>query len=113
MNILCCCSSALHGGKLLASTPLCIGLFTVALGPNAFSIAVEQNPFSELLSAAFAPNRVASKSQLVQRPHYGSINPRLKWKHKSSEVIVPALEHGMIHSGSGRVMTKIAISHGP
>ena len=35
-----------------------------------------------------------------------AINPCLKWKthqQKSSEVIVPVLEHGQLHFGSGRV----------
>ena len=37
---------------------------------------------------------------------------------KSSEVIIPVLEHGRLHVGSGRasvlnIMIKIAISHGP
>ena len=43
--------------------------FTMALGRNTFSNAVKLNPFRELLSAAFAPNRVAPKSQFAQGPH--------------------------------------------
>ncbi len=39
-------------------------------------------------------------------------------QQKSSEAIIPVLEHGQLHFGSGRVsvlkiMIKIAISHGP
>ncbi len=73
-----------------------------------------------LAVVAFPSSTLWLQSQLAHGPHYGNKTPSALETHheKSSEVIIPVLEHVKLHIGSGRVsvfklMIKNAINHEP